>query len=360
MIIYIDKSIGESGSKNGLNDDEKVLFEQLVLAHKKGICLLCGERTSLEWLAGFMGGLCGEIYKRIGQDAPQTKAIVSVVETLLVLSHMEYPQLPGFIQEKCRVLTVQNATKYNLYLPCTLIGENLLDCTFYKLVAERYCCINNIRGIGLTFHDELGGGDTMATVFEKCVAYDKVLTLCLTDSDIKYGPTKKYPQAPDIGKTARKLIDNYHKLINVHSISTFDYYCINAHEIENLIPMSVLEKVAEITPKMVDGVNYLKRLIDAKEETSVLLYDFKKGGQKIECEAFNAYWKNVTSAIGDTSMPCLHRKVMEKAIDVMKEEIQAGIRYVTVVPLDTHLINEWEAIGRKTFSWGCSHMPIRS
>lgn len=360
MIIYIDSSIGESGKINGLNNDERLLFEQLVLAHKKGICLLCGDRASIEWLAEFMGDWCGHIYQRIGEDSPQVKAIVSAVETLLVLSHTDDPKLPGFIQEKCRVLTVQDATKYSLYLPCSLVGENLNDCAFYKLVAERYCYLNKIKGIGLKFRDELGGGDTMATVFEKCVAIDKVLTLCLMDSDIKYGPTNEFPQVPQVGETAGKVLGKYRNLIKTQSAATFDLCCIDAHEIENLIPMSVLEKIAEATPDVANGVNYLKKFIGAEEESAILLYDFKEGGKKIKSGAPSVYWQMVTSAIGDDSMPCLCKKVMEKAIEVMKEEMQAGVRYVTVVPLETYLISRWEEIGRKAFSWGCAHMPMRA
>ena len=360
MIIYIDRSIGEIGKEKGLNNDERVLFEQLVLSHKKGICLLCGERTSIEWLAVFMGGWCGEIYKRICEESPQIKAIVNAVETLLVLSHTDEPTLPGFIQEKCRVLIVQDATKYNLFLPCSLVGENLNDCAFYKLVAERYCCLQNIKGIDLKFRDELGGGDTMATVFEKCVVIDKVLTLCLMDSDIKYGPTKEFPQMPQAGETAGKLLGKYQKLVETHNAATFDFYCIEAHEIENLIPMAVLERVAVTTPDMINGVNYLKKFIDAKLEDAILLYDFKEGGQKIKSGAPSAYWQMVTSSIADDSMPCLCKKVMEKALEVMKEEVQVGVKYVTVVPLESYLISRWEAIGRKAFSWGCAHMPVRS
>ena len=366
LIIYIDKTIGAHGAECGLNEEERILFEQLAIANKYGKCLLCGDLSSLEWLMKELGDWHANFYKKVYDEYTQTKSIILEVETVLVLSYDSAPKLPSFIENKYKLLPIKEAVGYNLNQPCSMVAENLSDCRFYRLIAEKYRYSQNIRGITLAFRDELGGGDTMNTVFEKCVSTDKVLTLGLMDSDIKYGCSKDYPQFPEPGETAKKLQKKYTELATQFHSATFDYCCLEVHELENLIPLCVLDELSNTTvPDMKPGVEYLKKLLSSNKTESILLYDFKEGGKNVrnpnaKYDHLRSYWLEIADAVGDDSMPCLCRKVLDKAIEIMDKKTTNGEPYIISIPIDSYMQGIWHNVGKKVLSWGCANKPDRT
>ena len=366
MIIYIDRTIGVHGAEHGLTDDERVLFEQLAIANKYGKCLLCGDLSSIEWLMKGLEDWHANFYRKVYSEYSQAKSIILEVETLLVLSYSDAPVLPDFVQEKYRLLTVGEAVNYGLSQPCSMVAENLSDCAFYKLIADKYRYSKGIKGIQLAFRDELGGGDTLNTVFEKCISTDRVLTLGLMDSDIKYGACKDYPQYPEPGETAKKLKRKHTELSQKYNPATFDYCCLEVHELENLIPFCVLEELAQTTVQdMMPGVEYLKKILASEKKDAVLLYDFKEGGKNVrntdkKYDHLRAYWLEVADTIGDDSFPGLCKKVLEKAIEIMSVNQGNGELYVTSIQIESYLQPIWHKVGKKVLSWGCANKPDRA
>ena len=361
MIIYLDKTIFEHAESLNFSEEEYLLFSDLAIAHQRGRCFLCGDLSCLEWFADNLTGLHSSIYKRISHKQAETKAIINIVESILVLSYSTTPLLPSFLDNKARVLSIQNAIDYRLSSECTLIGENLNDCCFYKLIAERYIHSKNIRGVQLSFHEELGGGDTMNTVFKKCVTVDKTLALCLVDCDIKYGKTKTYPANPARGNTVNKLTTTYKELQAKINPSTYELYCLPIHEVENLIPTSVLDSVATSSvPEISAGVTYLHTLFGANLIDAILCYDFKYGDAKLKDPPAIQYWSEIKETTSVTVLPRLSAKVLEPAIAVLQGNTHDTENTITVVPLDSYLVPFWNTIGQKVFSWGCANLPIRA
>ena len=353
LLIYIDKTIESHCKSVGLTNEETLLFAELAVAHQHGHCLLCGELKSIEWLMNNLDGIPRSIYNQIRNRHTLIRSVVDIVETLIVLSYEGIPSLPSFFGNKHRTLKVQDALGYKLNLQCSLVAENLEDCSFYELIAHRFAWSNKLKGLNISFHHELGGGNTINTVFQKCVEEDKVLSLCLVDGDIKYGPTKKYPEYPDRGETAKKLETTYKKLQKTSNASTYELYCLPIHEIENLIPISILESIAKTSvPEMSDGVKYLHKLLRNNLPEAVLYYDFKNGGKKVRDDQSVTYWVEIAEIIEDDSFPGLCSKVLEKAIDVLQKNIS--------IEIDDYLLSYWNVLGTKVFSWGCASKPIRS
>lgn len=363
MIIYIDKSVGDHGRKEGLSEDEKLLFTELVIGHQRGNCLLCGDLTSIEWLMRSLGGVQGSLYRKVHSKHAETRAILDSVETLLVISFDEQPNIPAFIKDKARLFTVPQAINYHLNEKSILLGENLNDCKFYELLAERYLYSypKKIKGTSLSFHHEPGGGVLTNTVFEKCVEVDKRLTLCLVDSDIKHGPTAKYPNEPSRGDTVHRLIDSETALRKRVNAQIFELYCLPVHEVENLIPISVLNDIANSTVRdMIPGVSYLEKLFNAGLDQAILFYDFKNGGNKVKTDQSITYWIEIAEMINDDSFPYLSSKVLEKAITHLSTMLPSGNKRVVSVSIENYLTPLWREIGLKVFSWGCANRPERS
>lgn len=358
MIIYIDRTIAVHGNNMGLNEKERVLFAELAISHQRGNCLLCGDIESIEWLINSIEGISKSIYSNIRNRFPQLKSIVEMVETVLVLSYEKEPVIPDFISGKDRTIYLKDAVEYKLGQQCSLVAENLSDCFFYRLMGKRYIHDCGAKGVSMSFRDEHGGGNTIDTVFEKCVQIDKVLTLCVVDSDLKYGSTEKYPQAPTIGATAEKLVTKHNSLKESEPYDTYELYCLPIHEIENLIPTSAIEEIVRTGVSGVNaGLKYLKKLQNLELHDAILYYDFKNGCSNMRDDAAKTYWKSISKIVNDDTMPALHNKILKKALDVIGNEPNFSAEKVQ---LDAYLVPLWKEIGLKVFTWGCANQPIRA
>lgn len=352
MIIYIDKSIEKHGKTEGFSTDEEMLFNQLAYAHIKGDCFLCGYIGSLDLLNASVG----VSYRTVKKRYSESRTLMDAVDTLIVISYEENPELPEFLNGKSRIISVDNAVTSRINEQCRLLGENLNDCAFYKLLAERYLRTypQKIKDINISFQDELGGGVTTDTVFEKNIDIDRHLTLCLVDSDTKHDKSTIYRSAPAIGDTARKLLKAEKKLSEKN---LFELYCLPVHEVENLIPILVLREIAnDSSPDMMPGIECLEKLLRAGLEKAVLFYDFKYGGTKVKGDPSITYWIEVGEKIGDDiSFPRVAAGVLQRAIEKLSEQTPDGYKRVVSITLDKYLIPLWHEIGLKVFSWGCAN-----
>ena len=366
MIIYIDKSIAEHGKHAELTIEEETMFTELACAHRRGYCYLCGDVDSIDWLKQ-----CLDIYRKgIYRKHAEMGTLLNAVQTLIVISYDEHPTLPTIIKDKARVISIEQAINFRLNEQCVLLGEFLYDCDFYKLVAARYMHAkrDTMKGISLSLRDVSGGGVTSNKVLEKSVSEEYHLTLCLADSDTKHGVTERYPNDPAKGDTANNLLNSKDALHAMGLGNLFEMYCLTVHEVENLIPISVLDNIAnKEVIEMRPGVAYLKKLQEANQEEAILFYDFKNGNN-IESlrkasekdsrkKPSKVYWEKIANQIGDESAPCLNKYVLSRAIRYMSELEPSGQKKVVNIQVDTYLEPIWEAIGLKMFSWGCAQRP---
>ena len=356
MIIYIDETIDEHGRLHNFSTEEKRFFENLAFAHWKGICFLCGDERSIRLLCKKYR----DYYKGINSRHAELGSLFDSVETLLVISYDETPILPTKIRGKARVLSVAKAMEYSIGEKCCLLGENYTDCDFYKLLAERYRLLlpGRMQGIKFSFQNVLGGGGTSHKAFEECVLVNKKLTLCLADSDIKYDFSKKYPQVKK-GGTVKKLIEvNNHPSLSPYK-QIFEFHELRVHEAENLIPISILNDIAENEHihTMRRGIQCLRNLYKKKLYRAILIYDFKKGPPILKEDPAFEYWYRIGSIIEDYDFPPICADILEKSIKYLSEVEGNGQTRVGTVSLDCYLKPWWNIIGKKVFSWGVANNP---
>lgn len=361
LIIYIDRTISEYLEDHKLSNVEKQLFYGLALCHHHGKCFLCGDIKSLSALHRCIDRFDDSLYGTVLSRYTELKSIADLVDSVLVVTFGQNPTVPEFIKSKMRVLRVQEIIDNNLDISqdCSFVGENLSDCAFYSLIAERYARLNQLRGITISFRHENGGGDTTYQVFEARIKTAKVPTFCLVDSDYRYGPTEKYPDFPEPGTTAKKVEDTIADL-NIN-LPLYELYEVPIHEAENLIPIDVLEKISLQHKQMVPGISILKKIRDIGRGDAILYYDFKKGIHKFENNASQAYWSEIGDLVQDHTFPAiLNRGLLSYAVGEMSSTQETGSKFVVNIELDAYLLDLWIQIGRKVFSWGCASVPVRA
>lgn len=357
MIIYIDKSVFErrSASDFVFSDEEKSFFVGLANAHRTGRCYLCGDDECMKWFASKI-----DLFKGLSRNRFERKSLLQSVERILIISHDESPQSLNEIPETTcvSIITVEKAMKYELDAKCILLGENLDDCKFYGLLAVWYMYSQrgSMKGLSLSFQRELGGGSTIGTVLEKCVAEDHHLTLCLVDSDQKYEDPSEKSKAKK-GGTLYKLRESANRLSKDDLQDIFEVYELNVHEVENLIPLSVLKHIADTSVKeMGPGVECLKLMLPEYDK-AILYYDFKKGitlSEECNKSDYSKYWNKIGDAIGVSIFPRLCGKVLEKAIEYLAEENSSRHQNIETTVVEEYLQEEWKTIGSKVFSWACA------
>lgn len=377
MIIYIDNSIAERGT---LTDSEQWMFTELACAHVRGYCYLCGDTKSIDFLKAKVPS-----YQRVSfAKYAELGTLFKAVETLVIISCDGASNLPDTLKAKkahdessVRIFSLEEAVGYRLNEQCILLGESTNDCKFYQLVGQRYmhCIKDSIRGIDISLKNENGGGDSTHNQLDRCVKEEHHLTFCLTDSDKKHGTSKQYVNEPGIGKTAG-LLKEAEKILNDDGLgSLFELYCLDVHEAENLIPLSLLEELHITDANGKDrGITYLRLLqskrtaLGDKYPEVLLCYDIKNGikiqdlRQKSAHPQFKkkpllAYWEEIIAIVEDDSLPGVANDALILALERMAQKDPSGNERVLEIALDSHLVDYWNTIGKKVFSWGFANKP---
>lgn len=198
---------------------------------------------------------------------------------------------------------------------------------------------------------------------------DRRLTLCVVDNDRKHGPSKAFPNEPAKGGAYKKVKDVLDELANNQTLPLYDCYCLDVHEVENLIPGSLLRKLQADCPEMAAGLDMLDRLKTIRDGTPALYYDFKNGFPYITLEPKRAYWQEILEELGGqkSDMPPEERpkqgikgkspqlffpSVCKELLERTNEELDK------ILPtLDTYLEPHWEELGATVFTWGCASIP---
>ncbi|MBR3239563.1 MAG: hypothetical protein IKF99_14130 [Oscillospiraceae bacterium] len=379
MLIYIDHSIGVVLSQRKATVAETVFFSSLANMFCRGECYLCGSINSLDVLGDQLGALGNNVINTVKAHFAEAGSVINAVNTAIVLMYQEVFN-ENMLSETIRLcpnkhfVSVSTALSWSLHKKCCLIAENLEDCKFYELMASYYCLSHGIQGLRICLHHENGGGNTTDKVLSKCVSQDKVLTLCIVDSDRKWGESKDYPNPPPKGETCRRVIAESTALLcrielPIHSVSVLD-----VHEIENLIPRQVMRIIeSKQSPEMKKGLDMLNALVTINKGDAVLCYDYKNGLQYTNGDPQRAYWKEVLISLGGTESDMPPIKKSEACKDEIGEcffppicckallqKAMAVIESIGVAQLqiDDYLVSQWERIGTLVFSWGCAGLPM--
>lgn len=371
MVFYIDDTIFAEFSSREITEDECIFFEKLAVSRRYGHCTLLGDLSSLEILARRLPETGRNCFQSIVSRYSEQGALLSITQTVFILtfkSDLQPEDLPDCVKTKyCYIIPIGVARTWFLDKPCYLLAENTVDCSFYRLVAEYYCRKHGYQKVTTSFLPEHGGGNTMDQVLENCLCEHKVITLCIVDSDQKHGASPDYPNRPKKGDTLRNVKSKSKKLKENPTLPPHHVVPLYVHEVENLIPTSVLEGLLTDLPAMKPGLAFLKQLRLIKNGEPVLYYDFKKGFPVMKDAPMKAYWEDIfiNHLGGDLSdmypaegaaatapfPPLSNNSLLNRAVSYISANMDK-------LQVDDHLVRYWEDLGTILFDWGCAELPL--
>lgn len=138
-----------------------------------------------------------------------------------------------------------------------ILCEDISDVDIYNFIAKRYCDKMQIKSINLTKEAEPGSGKNIPKIYKMYVEHKKKLCFCISDTDCRY---------PDyISNTVEQL----KQIENSHENYLCYYYQLPVHELENLVPKSILQKI----PNSAEMLSFIEKL----DINQVKCLDYKKG-----------------------------------------------------------------------------------
>ena len=227
---------------------------------------------------------------------------------------------------------------------------------------------HNICGLSINFSDELGGGNTTCDVLEKRAK--EWFALCIIDSDQNCGRSKRYKNEPGKGDTLKRVEKVAKKLADEHDSFPFFVFPIYVREIENLIPLNVLEQLQEELPASKPGVEFLKKLILIKDGEPALYYDLKNGLAFLPEGPQRTYWQEIlVEYMGGNidSMPPIKKSKKSSSTfpaisdsDLLKRANKCIGMSLERIQIDDHLQHYWEELGHTLLTWGCVNTSTRA
>jgi hypothetical protein len=270
--------------------------------------------------------------------------------------------------QECILLSIEEGNQSDFTELAILLVESFDDIEFYYMVGKYYLQNNGINHMQISFESEIGGGDTTATRLTRIVDDERRTCLCIVDSDKKYYGAKKE------GETSKKVknVLSSRKMIN------YETYILPMQEIENMIPVEILDKVCKDIPTANDGIRFLKFLVseDNSKDSPVYYFDYKKGIAK-ECfvlkkdfttddekryrrfEEYRTYWGKFLDKYGveldeNEDKPIISgvcEKILNHTIRYLRNEWEQD--HIIDVINNSYIKEAWLQVGEKIVTWGC-------
>ncbi len=251
-----------------------------------------------------------------------------------------------------------------------LLAESISDAKFYKKMASVYAFREKMK-VPVRAETIGGGGGALGKQYQHYQDEQKRFCLCVVDSD------REYPNAA-VGSTARavKKADDRDKVMSTILI-------IGCREVENLIPVSVYEKMFKGD---IDKVSSIDAMIDIGKcnEMDVLRYIDVKSGHRLGWiigsdpkSDFGKFWRSKMPVMEGCCTgvdPCcisddgcrfpqsckcsllvsLGARVLESALDILEKMTDQKVS-----ELLGNSSGDWDEYGSFVFSWCCGSHEMK-
>lgn len=360
MLYFIDDSVVKAAE----NANETVLsrLNDLYYCWEKGLCIIGSSRKNFIRLSSIKRIGNYEFVQRTSQGIQSLYADLDFF-VILICGQNTGHSLSEY-SDKYRELEI---TLFNGILDLSLnfvVCENVIDFYFYKWLTEqkdRGLQRHNYRINILPFN---GGGSTTVTSL-KYIQNHFCLVIC--DSDVKYEGCQQ-------GDTCRSVKD-YVAELSLREKNTIWMHILGVHEVENLIPLDIME--------LVFRKNAVKKLRDilSKQygDTFLSFFDFKEGFKesvyrKLKNINYNIFQKHeqlfLDVGMADKYLRKLLRRKYKKGQDnCLVSGFGADVLSNVVMYIENNIISsndykvenyqsaDWNDISRKIWSLGCAMTP---
>ncbi len=355
MFLYLDKSILKCLSDpvpHNVVDGIQVLALML----RSGVHLVSGDREVLSALSEFsdISTSARAIFKKSVARHAQTGSVFKSMSTYALIDFGRNGLESSYENDKKIIkIPIEHVANLVAQAATDIVYEDVNDALVYDAVARWYSStILNNPNLPTRSTPIQGGGSRTFAAYDLKQKDANTFCLCITDSD------KKYPD-DEPGETSSKVrnIEDAKKPLSFHLDLDF-------HEIENLIPLSFLDRLAG-TEEAKKIIAELRKAENNQNKVAKLYWDFKKGlrGHYVKtCEGFRGYWHQALDAAPLTcAVECTLSRCDCFLIKPwpLKQDLKSAIeRKETMDPSECEVTqNLWSEIGKTIVSWTISSSP---
>lgn len=359
MLFKIDESCLSAIDKN----DEDAIFalDSLAFNRKKGNNIIFAKKKILEDLMkrDCFSLVTRNVFKKMFIKVEGKQYLKNTKKYILIVDEIKGHRLSLVDDKKECKITLKELAKSELSNKTTLITENIEEAKFYNMISKYYTKCNQMKKCNCSFNEHHGGGGTITTVLEQIINKRENMCLCIVDSD------KKFPGASngDTMERVKRLCKNKEEDI-------WKLFCLDVHEIENLIPIEWVKNVTNDIENIGDCIKFLEHLLNTGDE-AIYFFDMKGGIKKSKfiCsdksdyeinkrynkdENFRNYWESyiidyniaLNNVNGDFIIPGTCKKLLERIISKYENEFH-------IEQVEEHLKEKWLELGSVLFAWGC-------
>lgn len=363
MLFVLGEDIKNEISQNNYTDELAHILDNLASMIRSGKHMFFLERKFIQSILtdSPIRNHSKQIYNALLNSVRQIKPTIEklsviaeitneVLEVEVINSNRKIVRIPGnyIIND---IFTKETA----------LIFEDFYDIDFISRISEIIMKRKDIYSAKFNYDPINGAGGRTGEALSKRVRAMNQFCLCVADTD------KKSPFC-NSGDTCNKIILANNELI-ADDLDHYSIKILNCHEIENLIPTFITNKVYGDNNAYNTRLEQQKKIFDY-EKTSRLYFDFKNGitEQIIENEISTAqlYWKPILTECGIISEGDVLPK--GKIVAGLKDYLTRSINFVkdNRELLEQELIvediieSEWDEICIDYYSWCCCLPKLRS
>lgn len=352
------------------NDSNSIAFlEQLALDRRKCKNIIVAKRQVFEELSKMtcFSNVTRKLYSIMENRASEQKMILkSTKRYCRLVAQNQGNTIIYKNQKEIIILEICNNTLKDFTEKTLMLAENEDDISFYKMLGQFYVRESKIGKIKIDFEPRNGGGSTTYGVLQRIIEEKNRMCLCIVDSDKKYGNAEPRETMQKVKEIANRNMQDY-----------FEVILLDVHEIENLIPINVLEQIIKKLNISKQGIDFMRFLVreDCSLESPVFYFDLKKGiplkayfleedadkereRKYRKLSAYRKYWRLYIEKFGvkiedknDYIIEGICDKTLRHALDYFNDiKKQEKLESFEIEP---YLKNSWMEIGEKVYCWGC-------
>lgn len=354
MLFILDKSLENIEADS---EEHHQALMSLLSAYQNRHHLLFMEMKHLKILHGKIGDKIGingkKILEALYNKVPSYKEFISTIGYHVVVYLDDAEEFQGVRSLGKTWRVPLSYFKYGL-LQSTLLAENDRDTELYVIFSEFYKIRNKFNGFNVPVRRRSGGGSGIPRSLQSYIEGEYSPCLCLTDSD------KLHPGFGDsfTSKSCRDISDGSRNIVK--------HIVLDERELENIIPVEILDKVSPDYNKLIDNLNDIKgyklemwKYLDIKSGCSLSWIQRKDAGTV-------AYWKTFVhhferkrklcvscagkvEEVGDnctcSKIDGLGERVLEKTVEYLKDSNQRAT--LKLLEDDTR----WTMLGQAVFEF---------
>lgn len=368
MLFVIDRSIREALERPDTEQEIIGAVDLLAHAYRYGLHLIFAEPSILEYLSispkisPAANSVFQHIYSRFPQIGNYQNIFLFRIE---VVSGDGILHLQNINDRKVIQISAQfiNPSIINSTM---LLSENLNDVRLYEIIGRVFVIRSNIGNVNLNFEASLGGGSTVSEYYQGIQSEGNRLCLCILDSD-KTNPESKY------GDTAQRTLN-----VDDPKQPLCHLVILESREVENIIPVPVLQEVVTGDAKRVGALYFLERLKHYEGLNCKMYLDYKNGIRVFDIREsdhkseYYKYWASNLKTIGiplqcQAAAECESRQECTCIVfnGFGEKNLYLTLDYLAKVTIhkinefvDDTVRDEWDMLGEIVLSWGCASQQI--